>query len=212
MSACPKEYWNPIPIDPQLGLHELREMVLANSEKRMPKWKFRVASDLVLQIQPQRPSRKYAELFEGRAFEYDGANGKAFESREEVAGKNHALVYFELRGTLEELTFKPCRAGGPRMMREIDPIPNCPFDTSRNRRKVFDVALATPLRDRLVEVFNSGYFTTITPGKMLSPNCLCCGKGLTDPASMARMIGPECWGSGSLLVPWLYEPQEEVHQ
>jgi hypothetical protein len=27
---------------------------------------------------------------------------------------------------------------------------------------------------------------------MLSHNCLICGRGLIDPISMARMIGPEC--------------------
>jgi hypothetical protein len=33
---------------------------------------------------------------------------------------------------------------------------------------------------------------------MFSPHCLLCGKELTDPASMARLIGPECAGTGSL--------------
>jgi hypothetical protein len=33
---------------------------------------------------------------------------------------------------------------------------------------------------------------------MFGANCLICGKGLTDPASMARWIGPECAGSPSL--------------
>jgi Family of unknown function (DUF6011) len=35
------------------------------------------------------------------------------------------------------------------------------------------------------------------PEKMLCPNCLLCGKALTDPVSMARFIGPECAGTSS---------------
>jgi hypothetical protein len=43
----------------------------------------------------------------------------------------------------------------------------------------------------------------LDPSVMLSANCLACGKALTDPASRARCIGPECWGSSSLTVPWM---------
>ena len=38
----------------------------------------------------------------------------------------------------------------------------------------------------------------IEPAQMFTANCLICGKGLTDPASMARWIGPECAGTASL--------------
>jgi hypothetical protein len=34
--------------------------------------------------------------------------------------------------------------------------------------------------------------------QMFSAHCLMCGKALTDPASMARWIGPECAGTSSL--------------
>jgi hypothetical protein len=33
---------------------------------------------------------------------------------------------------------------------------------------------------------------------MLSPACLACGRALTDPVSMARLIGPECAHDGTL--------------
>jgi hypothetical protein len=42
---------------------------------------------------------------------------------------------------------------------------------------------------------------------MLCHACLCCGKGLTDPASMARWIGPECWGSASINAPRLFKAE-----
>ena len=34
---------------------------------------------------------------------------------------------------------------------------------------------------------------------LLSSNCLICGKGLTDPVSRARLIGPECAGRASIV-------------
>jgi hypothetical protein len=40
------------PIAPIPALAELRDMVLARSKKRRPKWRFRLAPDLVLQLQP----------------------------------------------------------------------------------------------------------------------------------------------------------------
>jgi hypothetical protein len=39
---------------------------------------------------------------------------------------------------------------------------------------------------------------TIQAEQMFSAHCLICGKALTDPASMARWIGPECAGTSSL--------------
>jgi hypothetical protein len=41
------------------------------------------------------------------------------------------------------------------------------------------------------------------PAQMLSYNCVICGKGLTDPASMARWIGPECAGTSTLHMPFV---------
>src|SRR5262249_38723560 len=46
-------------------------------------------------------------------------------------------------------------------------------------------------------------FAVLDPDRMLSPACVICGKALTDPASQARLIGPECFGSSSLTVPWV---------
>jgi len=44
--------------------------------------------------------------------------------------------------------------------------------------------------ERIVAAPRGGYFTASMPPKMLSHHCMICGKGLTDPASMARWIGP----------------------
>ena len=38
----------------------------------------------------------------------------------------------------------------------------------------------------------------LNAARMFEAACLCCGKALTDPASMARFVGPECAGTSSL--------------
>jgi hypothetical protein len=59
------------------------------------------------------------------------------------------------------------------------------------------------LQQRVTEIFSGEFFNRLTVGAMLHPHCLICGKTLTDPASMARFVGPECAGTSSLKVPWL---------
>src|SRR5262245_54541986 len=56
---------------------------------------------------------------------------------------------------------------------------------------------------RVVATLRNGFLTTSVPAEMLSYNCVICGKGLTDPASMARWIGPECAGTSTLRVPFI---------
>src|SRR5262245_57889902 len=51
MSKLPLDFWTATPIKPAPMLAELGEMVLTRSESRSPKWKFRLAPDLVVQIQ-----------------------------------------------------------------------------------------------------------------------------------------------------------------
>src|SRR5262249_23787008 len=63
------------------------------------------------------------------------------------------------------------------------------------------VAQAWALRDRVFGAMVPESFAALTPAMMLSPHCLHCGKALEDPASVARWIGPVCWGSSELPVP-----------
>jgi hypothetical protein len=53
MNNLPLDFWQPIPIQPIPTLAALRDMVLARSTKRMPKWKFRLAEYMVVEIQPR---------------------------------------------------------------------------------------------------------------------------------------------------------------
>ena len=63
---------------------------------------------------------------------------------------------------------------------------------------------------RVTSAFRSGLFDGSAAPEMLSHNCVICGKGLTDPASMARWIGPECAGTSSLRVPFVIDASHQA--
>src|SRR5262245_35496183 len=69
-----------------------------------------------------------------------------------------------------------------------------------DRRKTYDV-LDAKLERAVLDAFSDGRFDVVDSKVMLSAHCLICGKTLTDPASMARYIGPECAGTSSVHVP-----------
>jgi hypothetical protein len=70
-------------------------------------------------------------------------------------------------------------------------------------RRACDLSVFRVLRERLVAVFLSDAFNDLQPATLLQPQCLIC----TDPISMARMIRPECWGSGSVNLPFTVQPK-----
>jgi len=54
------------------------------------------------------------------------------------------------------------------------------------------------MKGRVLAALRSDCFDTLRPEMMLHPACIYCGKTLTDPASIARWIGPECAGTTRL--------------
>jgi hypothetical protein len=60
-------------------------------------------------------------------------------------------------------------------------------------------------RQRVVAALHPDHFAALRPELMLTAHCLACGKALTDPVSMARWIGPECWGSASTNLPRIFK-------
>jgi hypothetical protein len=54
--------WEPRPMQPIPTWAELWERVLERSDKRMPKWRFRLAPELLLEVQPQPVFFRCAEL------------------------------------------------------------------------------------------------------------------------------------------------------
>ena len=60
--AAWREFWRPIGLPAMPLLRGMYDIVLAHSETRMPKWKFRLVDDLIVEVQPKlrRSSRLFA--------------------------------------------------------------------------------------------------------------------------------------------------------
>jgi hypothetical protein len=171
---------------PAFGM--LRDVILANNPKRCPKWTYRLAPDLVVELQP-RPTlaewhrRTPQPAFLGRAFFHAGGAGvELFEARRADLPREAVLVKFEL-------SFPP--EGGAWRFR-------CDTYLNKTGQPGMEVVLA--VRRRLLAEIPAR-LRSLCPDVMLRYHCLVCGKALTDPASQARFIGPECWGSSTLSVP-----------
>jgi hypothetical protein len=182
MSKLAPTFWHPQNVPAIPLLQQLNDWVIQQNEKRLPKWKFRFAPDFAIQIQ-SKLTRKHAVLFEGRALHAENVKAGLFVGllRHDYY---HSRVNFKLFANEGDAawTFQPCSAGCG------DLGFNGLFKT----------------RERTIEVLHPDRFANLNPGLMLSPNCLCRGKGLTDPASMARQIGPECWGNASTNLPRIF--------
>jgi Family of unknown function (DUF6011) len=203
-------FWpSPIPIPPIPTLASLRLAVLERSTKRSPKWGFRLAPDLVMQLQPKVVpfvDPRFADRIRQRQFQFDG------QAEHLVDGVVPANVF----------RHKVDWRDGQRMRLRFELIayadtPDVWQLEYRRMVRACGFGVAWPaVRDRLfkrlADAFMDGTFDRFRPELMLSPACLCCGKALTDPASMARWIGPECFGSSSLDVPRLFQAPELAAQ
>jgi hypothetical protein len=185
MSKLPHDFWRAIPLTLVPVLQQLNEWVIEQNEKRLPKWKFRFAPDFAAQIQPKL-TRAYALLFEGKSIMAEAVSVRMFTEPATLRGSTYWGLSFSLLchhgGTAWE--FKPTYARW-------------------GRDHSYDELIQ--LKQRTIDVLTPDRFEKLTPDLMLSPHCLCCGKGLTDPASMARWIGPECWGSASTNIPRVFK-------
>jgi uncharacterized protein (TIGR02996 family) len=166
----------------------LRDVILANNPKRCPKWQYRLAGDLVAEIQPRPTLAEWRQCtpqpaFLGRAFFSPAGFGEdVFEARQADLPRGAILLKFELS--------LPPEGGAWRF--------RCDRYVDNTGQRGMEAVLA--VRRRLLAEIPA-HLTTLCPDVMFSYHCLVCGKALTDPASMARFIGPECWGSASLAVP-----------
>jgi hypothetical protein len=187
-------------------LTELREEVLKHSLKRMPKWKFRLASDLVLQLQPKptvllseaataRGFKPKLQHFEGEAMMMEGVTGAVFK-RLPRQPCSWWQIKFELYSQSSDADWEFKRTGGHWHVEGY-------YQPEAGRNG------AATIVQRVVGAFRGGLFDGSAAAKMLSYNCVICGKGLTDPASMARWIGPECAGTSTLRVPFVIDVQHQ---
>jgi hypothetical protein len=183
----PASFWLPETIAAIPLLQQLNDWVTKQNERRLPKWKFRFATDLAAQIQP-KITRAHLLLFECLALQAPSLTVKWFTEPTTRHGHPYWRIVFKL--TVDDQnnwTFKATSAERGQ---------GCPRDG------------LIDLRRRIIAALLPDCFVALTPNLMLSPHCLCCGKGLTDPVSMARWIGPECWGSASANLPRLFKTTE----
>jgi hypothetical protein len=171
-----REFWKPEPIEPIRLLAELRANVLERSHSRLPRWHFRVADDLVLRMQPKPGERRdHGWAFAGTAFFGEGITRALCDKPD---------------GTLGMLTFG--------MLSDMPNWRVLPRFVRYPRGTLQRAGLADSYRERTLAALRSDCFATLRPEMMLSPACIFCGKALTDPASIARWIGPECAGTSRL--------------
>ena len=185
--TLPINFFHSAPIEAMPSLSVLRDAVLARSTKRMPKWKFRVAIDVVMQMQP-RPATRTKANREGFPW-FDClavVRGEADAGLLRDPTPDSWKIWFKLtiwEGLPPMWRFKATRIG---------------FHTGYPQE---DAGL---IRDRMIATLPVA-FENLRPAMMLQPACLLCSKKLTDPVPMARGIGPECYGSSSSVLPFFVE-------
>ena len=170
-------------IQPLPLLQQLNDWVIRQNEKRLPKWKFRFAPDFAIQIHP-RVTRAHDMLFECVALQTENLTVDLFTVPRTLTRRSYYRVRFDLQVKEDLWSFRP---RGGRWTRD-------------NSRQGYRAA-----GQRAIEVLKPERFANLNPEMMLSPHCLCCGKGLTDPASVARWVGPECFGSASTNLPRIFQ-------
>jgi hypothetical protein len=189
--------WQARPIKPAPLLAELRDRVFRQSEKRSPKWKFRLAPDLVVQIQPKLTTALLK--FECRAVQCASADAATLVRKDHKQIENWWELRFDLISTNPtEWQLKPTCYNCNKPTRDRwERYGDADREAARHHREA-----AYLLPDRVITAFEGGHFDRLRPEIMLGHNCMICGKGLTDPVSMARFIGPECAGTASPNLPF----------
>jgi uncharacterized protein DUF6011 len=182
--TLPRDFWvpGPMPIIPVLA--ELRSIVLERSHNRLPKWRFKLAHDLVVQGQPRPAERRDRFfLFACRALQGDSISRESFVKRDRQ---------------FWQLDFGILAEGDDRWRLKTRHL----FWPNLHRAEPAEVF---EFKRRIIDSFKPARFEKFSPEMMLSHQCMICGKPLTDPASMGRMIGPECAGTSSLSLPGVWK-------
>ena len=176
------QYWaEQRELKPSPILEMLADAVFAQSTKRSPIWKFQLAPDLILSVQPKvgvgyppGMPRIKENLAAIRWFDCRAAEGESVDASTLLKKQpEHRRLKFRI--TAEWLLKRSGiwrKRGDPRGV-------TGPF---------------VAMQDRIETAFAVGFFDHLQPERMLGRACLMCGKGLTDPVSMARLIGPSVLG------------------
>ena len=135
--------------------------VIAQNEKRLPKWKFKLTSNLAVQIQPKL-TRAHALLFECIAIQTENPSLKLFTEPKSLRGQS----YWRMKSSYSTTSRGP---SGRLSLRALVADMDAPSSG------------LLELRSSVIAALHPNHFATLKPDLMLSPACLCCGKGLTDP-------------------------------
>lgn len=194
-------------------LADLRSVVLEHNPNRRPKWRFRLAPDLIVQLQPS--NKQARRLPRERWAEAQALN------RADISGQDRFLT-IEAMMSEDTMIFDGVAVVGPDDVTSFDKQPTGnPAPWAWLAFGIYadgDDAWTFELRrwaakrgvmvgdaiDRVRTALSPETFADFKPEMMLSPRCLCCGKKLADPASLARWVGPECSGTTSLTVPRVF--------
>src|SRR6267142_2808111 len=176
----------PVNITPVTSLMQLREMVLSISEKRCPKWHFRLDADLVIELQARPGTRP---LFLGTIIQGHGIRLDHFKSWTARHDQNLLAASFEIRDALK---------WAPEMAMERTIPVDEQWAVRFTRWGSLDPDALVAFKARALKSLTQ--LESLEPSMMFQPACLCCGKALTDPVSMARWAGPECSHNHTLYV------------
>jgi hypothetical protein len=172
-----------VPMPPIRFFEDLRDLIVREqgTRPRWPKWYWRLAPDLALELQAQDRQRY---LFAGDV----------------LAGPQ-----------VTRATFRLSRSARPRDLGSLEfVILDAYGDGSAWQFKAtgfgHPVERAEALRTEVLGRLTPDVFRHVDAVDLLVPQCLICGRALTDPISQARWIGPECAGKQRSLPPSL-EPR-----
>lgn len=201
--------WRANTLPPIHSLATLHDWVLQDDPRRTPKWRFRVASDFGLEIQPDRWVRLRQRQVATQLAKY------AFDCR---------ALFTENIGT--GVLSAPCRnlgrEGRQYLERKFRIFSGEPQDDqwhlgfgasrcsgwrtgSHDEYTRWADTIRGEAGPRIRAVLTDGTFNRLRPGMMLTLSCLRCGKALTDPVSQARLIGPECAQTSAAALPFVVE-------
>jgi Family of unknown function (DUF6011) len=179
-------FWIPVPIsasDALAAMHRLVFSQAADKKVRSPRWTFELDSDLAVQLQARMNGP--VTWFEGRLLSAPGASRQMLLASRQPRGVWRAS--FRISVIDGQWALKFTSFGWPR-------------DATGQTVKVLE------LRDRLRAAFARGAFEDLgNYGR--ATHCIVCGKPMSDAVSMARRIGPECWGNAQVTLPFFFQAE-----
>jgi hypothetical protein len=167
----------------------LREIILSGKRPSFPKWRFKLEDEIGLDLQGKGTYQRYGReqihphLAEGELY------APLSKSVQAVRDPRYARISFKVEPVPDDGWLLRTTGVGSFARSEAARA----LWASGDPRPVTSSQLAEiAMHQRLVAVFADRVLDHLKPSMMLEDRCLCCGKGLTDPQSMLRWIGPEC--------------------